>query len=148
VAAQQPAATPTLLTITGDVERALHLTAEDLARLPRRSLRASEHGKEALFEGVSLFDALKLAGVPSGENLRGRQLAKYVLVEAADGYQVIFSLAELDTAMTDREVLLADRRDGSPLRPEEGPLRIVVAGEKRPARWVRQVRELKVGNVK
>jgi hypothetical protein len=35
--------------------------------------------------------------------------------------------------------LLADRRDQQPLSSREGPLRFIVPGEKRQARWVRQV---------
>ena len=58
-----------------------------------------------------------------------------VLVEASDGYRAAFSLAELDPEMTDRVVLLADTKDGQPLSPREGPFRIIVPGEKRPARW-------------
>lgn len=95
-----------------------------------------------------MSDVLKMAGIPTGESLRGKQLVKYLLVDARDGYQVVFALAELDSAFTDREVLLADRRDGNPLSAEEGPLRIVVVGEKRAARWVRQVRELRIGSIK
>lgn len=146
--AQEKPAEPVLLTVSGEVEHPLQLTAADLSHLPRHSVRAAEHGKEAAFEGVALSDVLKMAGIPTGEHLRGKLLVKYLLVDARDGYQVVFALAELDSAFTDREVLLADRRDGKPLSAEEGPLRIVVPGEKRPARWVRQVRELKVGSIK
>ena len=66
-------------------------------------------------------------------------MALYLLVEAADGYRVVFALPELDPAFTERVVLLADHRDGQPLTPAEGPLRLVVPDEKRQARWVRQV---------
>ncbi len=137
-----------LLTVSGEVERPLQLTASDLSRLPRRSVRAADHGKDAAFEGVALSEVLKMAGIPTGESLRGKQLVKYLLVDARDGYQVIFTLAELDSAFTDREVLLVDRRDGKPLSADEGPLRIVVPGEKRAARWVRQVRDLKIGSIR
>lgn len=51
----------------------------------------------------------------------------------------MFSLAELDPAMHDGLVLLADRRDGAALDAKQGPFRLVAAGDKRPARWVRQV---------
>jgi DMSO/TMAO reductase YedYZ molybdopterin-dependent catalytic subunit len=146
--AQQKPAEPILLTVSGEVERPLRLTASDLSRLPRRSVRATDHGKEADFEGVALSDVLKMAGIPTGERLRGKQLVKYLLVDARDGYQVVFALAELDSAFTDREVLLADRRGGNSLSADEGPLRIVVPGEKRQARWVRQVRELRIGSIK
>ena len=72
------------------------------------------------------------------------QLSKFLLVEAADGYRVVFALPELDPAFRDVVVLVADRRDGQPLSTGEGPLRLVVPHEKRWARWVRQVNALKV----
>jgi hypothetical protein len=68
----------------------------------------------------------------------------YVIVEAADGYQAVFALSEFDPDFTDRVIILADRRDGKPLPPPEGPFRLVVAGEKRHARWVRGVTTLDV----
>ena len=49
---------------------------------------------------------------------------------------------DLDPDFTDRVILLADRRDGHPLSSKEGPFRIVVPGEKRHARWVREVTAL------
>ena len=36
------------------------------------------------------------AGAPVGKNLRGNALATYVVAKAHDGYQVVYSLAELD----------------------------------------------------
>lgn len=58
----------------------------------------------------------------SGKDLRGITLAAYLLVEAADGYQAVFALPELDSAFTDRMVLLADRCDNKPLPASAGPL--------------------------
>jgi hypothetical protein len=88
---------------------------------------------------------LKAAGVQFGQDLRGPALATYLVVEAADGYRAVFALPELDPAFTDCIILLADRREGKPLGGTEGPLRVIVPGEKRHARWVRQVIALKVG---
>jgi DMSO/TMAO reductase YedYZ molybdopterin-dependent catalytic subunit len=134
-----------LLRVEGDAPRALELTATDLARLPRQTVRAKDHdGKESAFEGVPLVEILEAAGVKFGSDLRGPLLATYLLVEAADGDRVVFALPELDPACTDRVVLLADRRNGAPLDGKEGPLRIVVPGEKRHSRWVRQVIILKL----
>jgi len=48
-------------------------------------------------------------------------------------------MAELDTALTDKGILLADTRDGRPLTAPEGPFRIIVPDEKEPARWAKQV---------
>jgi hypothetical protein len=37
---------------------------------------------------------------------------------------------------------VADSRDGAALGPAEGPWRLVVPDEKRPARWARQVKAI------
>lgn len=74
-------------------------------------------------------------------------LAACLLVEAADGYRVVFALPELDPAFTDRTILLAGKVDGHPLDGKQGPFRIVVPGETRMARWVRQVTALRVVQV-
>jgi hypothetical protein len=85
---------------------------------------------------------LQPLGLPFGKDLRGKALTIYLLIEAQDGYQVVFTLPELDALFTDKVVLLADRRDGKPLSEKEGPLRIVVPDEKRQARWIRQVKSI------
>jgi DMSO/TMAO reductase YedYZ molybdopterin-dependent catalytic subunit len=126
--------------IGGDVERPQQWTLDDLAKLPRREVRARDRdGTEATFAGIALLDLLRLAEVPLGEKLHGSNMALYLLVEAADGYRVVFALPELDPAFRERVVLLADQRDGQPLSTAEGPLRLVVPDEKRHTRWVRQV---------
>jgi DMSO/TMAO reductase YedYZ molybdopterin-dependent catalytic subunit len=128
------------LRINGAVEEPLTFYASDLATLPRRTLRVRDHnGRESVFEGVALVELLQRAGVPLGKELRGDRMVTYVVVGAADGYRVVFALPEIDPAFSDRPILLADRRDQQPLSAEEGPLRLVVPGEKRQARWVRQV---------
>jgi DMSO/TMAO reductase YedYZ molybdopterin-dependent catalytic subunit len=140
------AKTETLLSIAGEVPSPVKLTSAEFAKLPRQSVRAKDHsGKESDFEGVALVDVLKQAGVKFGSDLRGPALAQYLVVEAADGYRAVFALPELDPTCTDRVILLADRRDGKPLAASEGSFRVVVPGEKRHARWVRQVIALKVG---
>ena len=131
--------------IDGDIERPQQWTLDDLAALPRRQVRARDRdGTEVTFAGVALVDLLRLAGVPLGAELRGKNMTLYLLIEAADDYRVVFALPELDPAFTERVVVLADQRDGQPLTAAEGPLRLVVPDEKRQARWVRQVRSCTV----
>lgn len=143
--ATQSPAPDIVLTVGGEVERPLKLTAGDMAKLPRLTVRAKDHdGKETSFEGIELGEVLKLAGVPSGEKLRGKSLALFLVVDAADGYRAVFALPELDHAFTERVILLADRRDGKALSGNEGRLRIVVPDEKRHGRWVRQVLSLTI----
>jgi hypothetical protein len=98
------------LTIKGDVEKPLALTLDDLRRLPRKTVKVmNPHDKkEETYEGVLLTELLKRAGVPQGAELRGAAMATYVQADAADGYRVIFSLAELDTDFQDSDVIVAD----------------------------------------
>jgi DMSO/TMAO reductase YedYZ molybdopterin-dependent catalytic subunit len=144
--AGSPEGTAGLVEITGEISKPQTISTVEFRKLPRQSLRAQAHdGLERLYEGVPLVDVLAMTGVPTDKNLRGQALAIYVAVEASDGYRAVFSLAELDRSMTDRVVLLADRRDGQPLTANDGPLSVVVPGEKKHARWVKQVIRLKVG---
>ncbi len=92
-----------------------------MSRLPRQILTAKAHdGKESRYEGVALIEILKKAGLPTGNDLRGKAVALYVVVEAADGYRAVFALPELDPSFTDRVILLADRRDGQALSAAKG----------------------------
>jgi hypothetical protein len=93
---------------------------------------------------VPLRDLLKEAGVPAGENLRGKAMSTCIVVSASDGYQVAFSWAELDESIGNLQVLIADSEDGKPLAEGTGPLRLIVPSDKRPARWVRMVKAIRV----
>jgi DMSO/TMAO reductase YedYZ molybdopterin-dependent catalytic subunit len=138
---QQPA-TILIKTIDG---RSLTLGAQDFAKLPQVKLSAKDHdGKDHEYSGVKLRDVLSRAGVPTGHDLRGKEMADYVVVEAADGYRVVFSLAELDPDFSNTQVIVAESADGQPLGAKEGPLRLVVSGDTCPARWVRMVTSVSV----
>jgi hypothetical protein len=124
------------------------ITAAQIANLPRVTVSVVDHDKAARFEGVPLASVLPMAGIELADTLRGPRMTEVLLVTAADGYKVGFALAEVDPAFAVREIILADKRDGKPLDAREGPFRIVAPGDKRPARWIRQVIELKVAVVK
>jgi DMSO/TMAO reductase YedYZ molybdopterin-dependent catalytic subunit len=143
--ADGPKAERVVLEVGGEVERPIKLTAGDLAGMIRQSVRAKDHkGVESSWEGVAVIDLLRKAGARVDDKLRGGAMVDYLVVEASDGYRAAFALAEIDPAFTDRVTLLADRRDGHPMAEPEGPLRVVVPGEKKHARWVRQVNRLTV----
>lgn len=133
------------LTVNGEVEKPLQLSLSEFSKMPRRTVRAKNHdGKECGYEGVELREVLGRAGVTFGDKLKGKLLASFVLVEAADKYQVVFALPELDALFSERVILLADTCDGKPLPATNGPLQIIVPDEKRHSRWVRQVTLLTV----
>jgi DMSO/TMAO reductase YedYZ molybdopterin-dependent catalytic subunit len=141
LAAEEPQSS---LQVTGAVKHPLTLTAADLANLPRASVRTMRNGIETVYEGVWLHAVLKEAGVPLGTELRGKALATYVLAEAQDGYQVVFSLGELDPAFIDNEILLADTANGKPLFGAQGRFRLVAPKDKPGARSVRMLTKLEV----
>lgn len=129
----------------GVAKPALALSMADLAGMPRTSERVrGRDGQERLYEGVLLAEILRRAGQPEGEELRGSLLARYVLLSAHDGYRVIYSLPEVDPGFTATRVMVADRVDGKPLPEREGPLRIVAAGDKRQARWIRMLEKIEI----
>jgi hypothetical protein len=125
--------------ISGEGATARRFDIAALAKLPQQTVRAEAHGHTANCTGPNLIDVVAAVGAPSGEKLRGKNLSLYVRVSAADGYRAVFALAELDPAMRDAVPILSASCDGAPLDAKGGPFRIVVPGEKRPARWVRQV---------
>ncbi|HYW70335.1 MAG TPA: molybdopterin-dependent oxidoreductase [Pyrinomonadaceae bacterium] len=143
--AQANASSDILLTVGGEVPTPLRLTRADLDKMPRHTVRAKDHdGKDYNYEGVAIIEILQKAGVKFGEALRGKALATYLLVEAADGYQAVYSLPELDSSVNDRLLLLADKQDGAPFPSAAGPLKIIVPGDKTHARWVRQVKSFTI----
>jgi DMSO/TMAO reductase YedYZ molybdopterin-dependent catalytic subunit len=133
------------LAVTGDVPTPLTLSAADLAAMPREHFELAEQdGEKITYEGVPLQEILKKAGISFGHDLRGKALAGYVLAEASDGYEVVFSLGELDPGLGGEKVIVADKRDGKPLFPYQGPVRLVVTGDKEGARSVRMLQKLEV----
>jgi hypothetical protein len=138
-----PAQAPSVA-IRGDVTQPLTLTAEGLATLPRASVETSNNGISTRYDGVCLSDVLMKAGVPLGPDKRGATLAGYVIASATDGYQVVFSLGELDPGITHGQYLLADKANGQPLFGESGAFRLVIPTDKRGARSLRMLTALQV----
>jgi hypothetical protein len=133
------------LTVRGDIPTPLILKADDLARMPRETVSVSDQdGTKVNYEGVALREILKRAGVPLGKDLRGKALASYVLAKAHDGYQVVFSLGEMDDAFGNESILVADKRDGKALFGYQGPFRLVCPNDKAGARSVRMLETLEL----
>ncbi len=135
------------LTIQNDDGKRTVLSRADLEALPHVKVQATAHDVSATFEGVAVKTVLEKAGVAFGEGMRGKRLASCLLVEAADGYKVVIALPEMDPGFTDKQVVLAFLKDGKAMDSKEGPYRIVIPDEKRPARWIRQVTGLKIVDV-
>lgn len=136
---------PPVIRIIGDIASPFELKAEDLAKMPRETVAMKEEdGGTVSYEGVPLREVLARAGAPLGKELRGKALATYVLAKARDGYEVVFGLAEFDATFGNESILLADKRDGKPLFPYQGPFRLVCPNDKGGARSVRMLETLEV----
>jgi hypothetical protein len=137
------------LKITGAIPAPITLGAADLAAMPRQTITLTEpDGSKDDYEGVPVIELLKKAGAPSASKLRGKALTIYVLAKAHDGYQVLYSLAELDPSFTSGRFIVADKRNGKPLFDYQGPLRIVAGSDKEAARSIRMLEELEIVQLK
>jgi hypothetical protein len=118
-------------------------TPATLAALPHTTITVfNEHAKaNQTFSGVPLTDLLTQLGVPSKP--RGKDFRLYIVAEGSDGYQVVYSIGEVTPDVHDGTVLVADTVDGKPLG-NNGLFQLVATGEKRPARWVRNLVGLRV----
>ena len=133
------------ISVEGEVLKPLKLTMNDLVNLKETEVKAKDkEGKEHTYKGVRLFDILDSAGVTLGKDLRGKNLTKYVLLQAADGYEVTFTLPEVDPEFTSQTIIVAYIVDGIPLPKSEGPFRIVAPNDKKQARWIRELTTIKV----
>lgn len=136
--ASPPASSPVPSPVAVSLDEAV------LASLPRESVQATVHERRLACEGVPLAALLQASGAMPAEPLRGPHLGRYVIAMGRDGYRALFSLAELDPTLGNARIYVVDRCDGAALDEEVGPLRLLVPGERRAARSVRQLDALTV----
>src|SRR5690606_6449017 len=109
-------------------------------KLPRTEIAAkARDGRDRVYSGVAVPEVLKILGAPAGQALRGGEMNRVLLITAKDGYQVVFSLAELDASFRKRNIIIAEQADGLPLTEFEGPRMLVCDDELRHSRWIRQI---------
>ena len=135
------------LTIRRPDGTSISLSAAQLSALPRVNGRASAHGNAFAYEGHDLREVLRLGGITSVDSLRGRDLRRVVVFAGSDGYAAVMALSEFDSSIGGRRAIVVDREDGKPLPAERGPRRLIVEGDQRPTRWVRQLVRIEVVDV-
>ena len=121
------------------------VTPQLLQNLAVISVEFDAHGKQHTCKGPTLNDVLARIGAPRGKALHGKALAKGLRVRGRDGYEVLFSLGELDPSIGNTSAVIATECDGAPLDAKDGPLRLIVPRDHRPARSVRQLDSLEIG---
>jgi hypothetical protein len=101
---------------------------------------------------VALLDVLHAAGIsteikmdPKADPKTKHQALRLVVTaRATDGYAVVFSLAELLPETGHRAVWIALDEDDASLADRDGPVKLIVPDDVKPARWVHGVDELAV----
>ena len=136
----------TLVVSVEPSHRRASLRVADLKGMARKTVTVhNPHSNtDEKYDGVELADLLAKYGAPLGKQLRGAGLACYLVATGADGYRVVYSLAEVDPSFHPGEVIVADAMDGMALDARTGPLRLVSTEDKRPARGVRNLMFLEV----
>jgi len=115
--------------------------AAELKAMARKTVTVHNMHSNAdeTYEGVEVAELLRKYGAPLGKELHGSALAYYVIARGLDGYEAVLSLGEVDPSFHPGEVIVADTMNGKPLDAKNGPFKLVVTEDKRPARSVRNL---------
>ena len=119
-------------------------TPTTLAALPHQTVTViNSHTKASLtYSGVPLIGLLKQLGVPAKP--MGPQLRLYLVAQGSDGYEAVYSLAEVTPELHNETVIVADTLGGNPLPADKGPLQLVTTGDKALSRCVRNLVAIRV----
>ncbi len=135
-------------TATVRVIRADCDTVLSLAHMPTFPLREvaniERDGTNATYQGAWLGEVLDLGCDSTARLDKHGTLRSVVKVTAADGFTAVVALAEAVEAFSAQPVLLAWGRNGQPLSERHGPFQLVVPGDLKPGRNVRQVKTLEL----
>jgi hypothetical protein len=140
---------PPGITLTTGAGAPVTLTAAQLAALPSVTLSVSfgtDHGPmRAQFTGPLLWTVLSDAKAINPAKPRSL-VPLTVAVTGQDGYVAAIALGEIAPAFEGKKIILAEKMDGKPLGLEH--FRLVVPGDKRGGRSVRDVVSIGVTSVK
>jgi hypothetical protein len=141
---QTPASSGTLSVRTAG--KSQDFTLDSLKAMPHKTVTFHNVHTSAdeTYSGVPLIDLLASLGVPHGKELHGKGLSEYIVVTGSDGYKAVLALAEADPEFHPGDVIVADAMDGKPLDAKNGPFKLVVTEDKRPARSVHNLVSIEV----
>jgi hypothetical protein len=151
-AVEAPAAAT--LRTDGALPKSGTLGRSDLEQLGSTTVAWTTHGQTHQVTGVRVDKVLAHFGftpgqmgkdVPVREKVRGFRQA--LIATARDGYQAVFSCAEVSDGMGTTVALVVWEVDGRALGSETGPLRLVVLTDGQPSRSIRQLERLRVVDV-
>ena len=114
------------------------LTGSDFHALPHTTLTVTNghSGARETYSGVPLIELLEKVGAPAPQAVKGKVLSDYIIATGSDNYHAVLALAEIEPGFHPGTVLVADTLNGKPLDTKEGPLKLIVEEDQKPARWV------------
>jgi hypothetical protein len=128
----------TTLSLSGLV---LHPGSFDLASLEAMPTVTETVGSTR-YTGVLLWDFLNAAGLQLS-SMKNDVLSKYLLATGSDGYEVAFSLGELNPSFGNQPDIIAFMQDGQPLT-STGFARLVIPNDAKQGRWVSNLVDIRV----
>jgi hypothetical protein len=137
----------TSLTVTVG-EKTETFSLADLAALPHETVSAmNAHLKKTeSYSGVPIAALLAKMGLPFEKANEHTLLKSYLVAEGTDGYTVVVSAYEAIAAVHTDEVIVADAFENQPIAAD-GALKLVISGDKRPQRWVQNLKSITLKTV-
>jgi formylmethanofuran dehydrogenase subunit E len=137
------------LQVSGANVRAAAFRVSDLAAMKPVEASWTAGGSARAVVGVPLDKLLERQGLVPGRmgddgSEHGKGWRRVVIASAPDGFQAVFTVAELTAHMGATRALIAWKVDGKPLPPDKGPLRLVVLTDKIASRSVHALDRLEV----
>ncbi len=129
--------------VKGPQGRVATVSAADIQAMHRASVTAP-YGDKSTFTGAVIGDLLAEVGAPADVRLHGPTVNQIVIVTGQDGFTAVLSLAETEKSFRAEPIILADEQNGKPLDGKQGPYRLVIGGELKPARSVSSVIEIEL----
>ncbi len=100
--------------------------------------------QQETYSGVPLATLLLKVGAPESSAIRGKVLSQYIVAIGSDNYHAVLSLAEVEPSFHPGKVLVADSLGGKPIDTQQGPLKLVVEEDLKPARSVHNLVRLEL----
>lgn len=143
------------LEIRGDLPKTGALSREELAAIGTVEGQWTRHEKSHTFRGVPLDAVLTHQGFArsdmkgaSSKADKAPEWKKVVLATAADGFQALFTCAELMPAMGPTRAFVVWEVDGAPLPADQGPFRLIVTTDQEGSRSAYALRRLEVLDIR
>ncbi len=149
VAANKPAAKPsTELVVTGLSGASRRLLPSDFKALSHvtATVHNPHNNQDESYSGVPVKDLLAMVSVTQGSGPKVSANMQIVVASATDDFQVAITLCDTNPECRSGEAIVADSKGGEPLTTD-GAFKLILTGDKKPARWARNLHALTMRSV-